>query len=183
MGCAAVFISIIGISGYLAHFFPVLDPEFINDWSTVISISFLLSAAAALIRDLKPVFSRFPRLFTFLPLLLILFYPLIMETLILKMWIIALYQGSAIIIGLLVYSYKTYINSQYGFILVGMIFFFITFVLYWLPQSIFSLPQYIWVLMTACGILIITVGYSTIYYNIEQNVRESVAQEDHEWFI
>jgi len=183
LGSAALFMAIFSISGFLVPFFPVLDPDFIEDWTTVFTVSFLLSAAAALIRDSKPSFTRFPRFFTFVPMLLIVIYPLIVETVILKLWIISLYQGSTILISLLIYGYKTYVDNEYGYLLVGVIFFLITFILYWLPRSIFSLPEYVWVLLVASGVLIITVGYNQIYGTGKDNLEAERDQDKEVWFI
>lgn len=181
LGTTAVFLSIIGISGHLALFFPVLNSEFIYDWSTVFAVSFVLTAAASLIRNFKPVLMRFPRLFTFVPLLLIPFYPLIMNTVVLKMWIISIYQGSAIIIGLLIYGYQTSRNGAYGYMLVGVIFFLITFLLYRLPGSVFFLESYVWVLLVASGVLIVTVGYNRIYDLEKDGLNRK--REEADWFI
>ncbi len=181
LGTTAVFLAIIGISDLLATFFPILDPNFIDEWASVFSVSFLLSAAAALIRDFKPVFSRFPRGLTFLPLTLILIYPLILDTVVVKLWAVALYQGSALFISLMIFGYKANQNSAYGYVLVGVLFFLVTFVLFWLPRSLFTMPVYAWELLTACGILIITVGYNYVN-NIEDDMLDHQKSRE-TWFI
>ncbi len=181
LGTTAVFLAIIGISDLLATFFPILNPLFIDEWATVFSVSFLLSAAAALIRDFKPVFSRFPRVLTFLPLILIFIYPLIIETAVVKLWAVALYQGSALFISLLIFSYKANQNSLYGYLLVGALFFLVTFILFWLPRSLFTMPAYAWELLTACGILIVTVGYNQVY-NLEDDILDEQKRRE-TWFI
>lgn len=181
LGTSAAFLAIIGVSSFLAIFFPVLDPVFIVEWSTIFSVSFLLTAAAALVRDFKPVFSKFPKSFTFFPLVLILVYPLIIETVVVKQWALALYQGSALLIGLLIYGFKSQKNSEYGYMLVGVIFFAVTYVLYWIPESFFTLPAYAWMLLTSCGILIITVGYNQVN-NIEDRLLDQ-EQRKETWFV
>jgi hypothetical protein len=181
MGTAATFLAIIGVSSFLALFFPVLDPDFIGEWSTVFSVSFVLSAAAALIRDFKPVFSRFPKSFAFAPLILILIYPMIIDTIIVKLWALGIYQGSALIISLLIYSFRAHQDSEYAYMLVGVLFFAITFVLYWIPESIFTMPAYAWMLLVSCGILITTVGYNQAY-----NLEEQLLDQEHRketWFV
>lgn len=181
MGTSAAFLAIIGISDLLSTFFPVLDPDFIDEWATVFSVSFLLSAAASLVRNSKPVFSRFPRLFTFAPLILIFLYPLIIDTAVVKIWAVALYQGSSLLISLIIYSYKTHHNSSYGYMLVGVIFFLVTFILYWLPGSAFTLPVYAWVLLVSCGILIITVGYNHVF-ELEDEIIDAQKRKE-TWFV
>ncbi len=180
LGTTAVFLAIIGISDLLATFFPVLDPFFIDEWATVFAVSFLLSAAAALIRDFKPVFSRFPRILTFLPMILIFIYPLIIDTVVVKLWAVGLYQGSALLISLLIFSYKANHNSTYGYILVGVLFFLVAFILFWLPRSVFTMPAYAWELLTACGILIITVGSNQVY-NMEDAILDEQSRRE-TWF-
>ncbi len=181
MGTSAIFLAIIGVSSFLAIFFPVLDPVFIGEWSTIFSVSFLLTAAAALVRDFKPAFSKFPKSFTFFPLVLILVYPLIIETVVVKQWALALYQGSALLIGLLIYGFKSQNNSEYAYMLVGVFFFAVTYVLYWTPESVFTLPAYAWMLLTSCGILIITVGYNQVN-NIEDRLLDQ-EQRKETWFV
>lgn len=181
LGSSAIFLSIIGLSPFLAEFFTILDPEFINDWSSIFAVAFVLSAAAAQIRDSKPAFTRFPRALTVLPLLLILFYPLIMNTIVLKLWILLLYEGSAITIGLLIYGYKTYREPVFSFMFIGVLFFLATYVMYWLPSNILELPGYAWVLLMTCGMLIITVGYNKVYqYEPEERIGNRTGKE---WFI
>ncbi len=180
MGTTAAFLALYGASAFLALFFPVLDPEFIGEWSTVFSVSFLLSAAAALVRDFKPVFSRFPKSFTFLPLVLIFIYPMIIDTVVLKYWVLGLYQGSALLIALLIYAYRTYENSDYAYMLIGVIFFAITFLLYWIPESLFTLPEYAWMLLTSSGILILTVGYNQAY-NLDKHFLDQEKRKE-TWF-
>lgn len=167
VGTTGAFIALISISGYLEMFFPILSAQFISEWATVFAVSFLLSAVAALVRDSKPGFSRFPRIFTLAPLVLILIYPLIVDTITVKEWVIAIYQASALIIGLLVYSLKTLRDGRYGYVLVGIVFFAVTFILFWLPETVFTLPVYVWVLLVACGILIITVGHNYVFHQEE----------------
>ena len=181
LGITGVFLSIIGISNHIAHFFPVLNPDFIDEWASVFGVSFLLSAAAALIRDFKPAFSRFPKAFAFFPLVLIVVYPLILETVIVKNWAIAIYQGGSLFIGLLIYSYKAQQNGKFAYVVVGLIFLLITFILFWLPDTVFYLPVYVWILLLACGILIITVGYSLISSLEEQYVEEK--EKTDRWFV
>jgi len=180
MGTAAAFLALYGASSFLALFFPILDPDFIGEWSTVFTVAFLLSAAAALVRDFKPVFSRFPKTFTFIPLVLIVIYPMIIDTLVVKYWVLGLYQGSALLIALLIYSYKTYEKSEYAYMLVGVAFFAITFLLYWIPESLFTLPVYAWMLLTSSGILILTVGYNQAYHLEEQLIDSEKRKET--WF-
>lgn len=177
---ASVFIAIIAISDYLVYFFPVLNAGLIYDWSMVFAVSLGLSAAAALIRDFKPELTQFPKQLTFLPLVLIVFYPFIIDSTIIKMWVITLYQLSTIIIGLLIYSYKTSVDSTFGYKLVGIIFFLITFILYRLPGYLFSLPEYGWMLLTASGILIITVGYNQVFF-LEKHTN-SADSDGNIWF-
>jgi hypothetical protein len=181
LGTSAAFLALIGIASFLAIFFPVLDPEFIGEWSTVFSVSFLLSAAAALLREFRPVFSRFPKSFTFAPLVLILVYPLIIETVVVKQWTLALYQGSSLLIGLLIFSFKSKASNGYAYMLVGVLFFTVTYVAYWIPDSYFSLPAYAWMLLTSCGILIITIGYNHVYDLEEQLVDREQHRET--WFV
>ncbi len=181
LGTSAAFLALIGIASFLAIFFPVLDPLFIGEWSTVFSVSLVLSAAAALLREFRPVFSRFPKSFTFAPLILILVYPLIIETVIVKQWALALYQGSALLISLLIYSYRTKKDGSYAYMLVGVLFFAITFVMYWIPETYFDFPAYAWMLLTSCGILIVTVGYNQIYNLDEQLLDQEQRRET--WFV
>lgn len=181
LAAAALFLAIIGISGYLPEFFPVMNSEFIVEWATVFSVAFLLTGVAALIRDSKLLHTDFPKYLVFIPLLIIVVYPLVIEATVIKKLIIAIYQGGALMIGLLIYGYRASGKSEYGYLVVGLVFFAITYILYWLPQSVFSLPEYAWILLTASGILALTVGYNHIYNPVDE-LPDAVDRKEN-WFV
>ena len=94
----------------------------IKEWSAIVAISFALSGLAILIRNAKPAFARFPLTFTAFPLLIIVAHPFAINTIILKYWLIGIYQGGAIIIGALMYSVIATYNSRFAIVLLSVFF-------------------------------------------------------------
>ncbi|MDI6400755.1 hypothetical protein QLX67_02020 [Balneolaceae bacterium ANBcel3] len=183
LAVAAFFLGIYSISEFLPVFFPVINSEYLANWVTVFAVSFALSAMAALIREFKPELTRYPRVFTLFPLLLIPVYPMVIETVVLKEYVIFIYKLSAVGIGLLMYGYKSYKDSSYGFVFFGVIFFLLTLILYRIPDTFFQLPEYGWILLSSAGVLAFTIGYiqTNKYVHMIELSREHPAKE--RWFV
>lgn len=72
--------------------------EVIVSWATISSAAFMLSAVTGLIREAKPTFARFPRIFCAFPLLLIPLNVWGQHTLVLKDWMLGLYLAGGLFI-------------------------------------------------------------------------------------
>lgn len=133
--------------------------EFIIEWGHITCLSFILSSLAIFIRESKPVFAQFPLFYTALPLLILISYLLVQDTYALKSWLIAIYQGGAIIVALLMYSIYTYRRSSYAMILWGVGIFFLSYALFWYVPAIQDSYGWIWKLLIGIGMIVTVLGY------------------------
>lgn len=133
--------------------------RFVFEWGHISCLAFVLSSLAVFIRDSKPVFAQFPMLYTALPLLIVISYILVKDTYALKNWLIAIYQGGAITVALLMYSVYTYRRYQYALILVGVMIFLLTYILYWHLPVVNTTYPWMWKLSLAVGIVVTVLGY------------------------
>ncbi len=110
-----------------------------HDWIRLCAQLFLLTGLGLLIRHSKPKVTQAPIILSFLPFLLILAYPLIVDTLMIKKFIfILLYSGSAII-SILMFSVLTYSERNYQIILLSALFFATAIVMGLVLQSVMAL--------------------------------------------
>ncbi len=133
--------------------------NFIAEWGHVICLAFILSSLAVFIRESKPVFAQFPMLYTGLPLLIVISYLLVQETYALKTWLIAIYQGGAITVSLLMYSVYTYRRNEYVFILSGVAVFLLTYILFWYVPAVQESYSWIWKILLGIGMVVTVLGY------------------------
>ncbi|NIT56678.1 MAG: hypothetical protein GWN00_10725 [Aliifodinibius sp.] len=133
--------------------------EFIVEWGHVTSLAFVLSSLAIFIRESKPVFAQFPMIYTALPLLIIISYLLVQDTYAIKTWLLAIYQGGAITIALLMYAVYTYRRTEYALILCGVIVFLICYILFWTISEIQDSYQWIWKLLVGVAMITSILGY------------------------
>lgn len=73
-----------------------ISPQ-IYAWNKIILISFSLTFLANLLRKLKPSYAKYPTIFSFLPLLLILVYPLIRESEVIYSMLFRLVLGGGVL--------------------------------------------------------------------------------------
>jgi len=135
-----------------------------KEWAGVVSVAFALVGLAILIRNAKPEFARFPLSFTALPLLLIAIHPLAMDTIVLKYWLIGIYQGGAILISFLMYSVMTMYDKKYMLILVSVLLYALSFVIFWFGDSILTpeLTSWIWKPIFSGATLLAVYGYDRL---------------------
>ena len=133
--------------------------QFIIEWGHVICLAFILSSLAIFIRESKPVFAQFPLLYTAFPLLIVISYLLVKDTYALKKWLLAIYQGGAIIVSLLMYSVYTYKREDYALVLIGAALFLVSYLIYWYVPAISTSYQWIWKVLVAGAMLTTLFGY------------------------
>lgn len=133
--------------------------EFIIEWGHIIGLAFVLSSLTIFIRESKPVFAQFPMFYTALPLLIVISYLLVQDTYALKNWLIAIYQGGAIVVAFLMYSVYTYRRNEYVVILVGITLFLISYVLFWYTGDFLGNYPWIWKLLVGLAMITTILGY------------------------
>jgi hypothetical protein len=136
----------------------------IVEWGHVVCLAFILSSLAVFVRESKPVFAQFPMLYTALPLLIVFSYFLVKDTYALKRWLLAIYQGGAILVSLLMYSVYTYRNNEYAMILTGVSVFLFSYLLYWYVPGVSEYYPWIWKLLVAIGMIVTILGYEKVEY-------------------
>ena len=137
------------------------------EWGHVYCLALILSSLLLFVRDSKPEFSRFPITYVSFPLLIVLSYLLIYNTVILKNWLINIYQGGAVVVTMLIYGIYNYRESIYLTVFMGSVLFFITFLIYLLlPQSYII----VWQVLLAISIGTLFSGYLIIDREFKDNM-------------
>lgn len=134
----------------------------IVEWGHISSLALVLSSLALFVRESKPVFARFPLAYTGLPLLIILSYFLVRDTYALKEWLIAIYQGGAVAVTLLMYSVYAYRRDGYGGVLGGAALFALSWSVYWFLPLAGEITDWAWQLPLAAAIVVMVLGYERI---------------------
>lgn len=98
-GFGYLFDAVVSLLGTLT---PLIQSASDLIWLTVAAL--LLVSLANFLRDDKPPFARYPFVFTLLPLIVLPVYPFIADTVVIKAWILGLYQFGALTIALLLFS-------------------------------------------------------------------------------
>ncbi len=135
----------------------------VTEWGHVLSLAFILSSLAIFIRESKPVFAQFPLPYTALPLFIVISYVLVHDTYAIKEWLLFIYQGGAILVALLMYAVYTYRDTEYRYIMSGIILFAICYTLFWYLPVIDESYPWIWQLLLGISILLTTLGYDRVY--------------------
>lgn len=135
---------------------------FIVEWGHILCLAFVLSSLVVFVRESKPVFAQFPMIYTALPLLILLSYFLVRDTYALKDWLLAIYQGGAILVSLLMYSVYTYRRNEYAFILGGVGVLLLSYISYWHIPGVSDSEPWIWKLLMVIGLITIISGYQKV---------------------
>src|SRR5699024_7199074 len=121
------------IAQLLTAFFTDAIGSFIMDqiveWGSVYCIALVLGSLLLFIRESKPEFSRFPKFYAALPLVVVISYLLAYDTLVIKGWLMNIYQAGAAIVAMLIYGYYAYKDSIFYTLAIGMGLFLITYIL------------------------------------------------------
>jgi hypothetical protein len=136
--------------------------ESVYIWGSVIAIAFVLSGLMLLIRNSKPEFARFPAVFVGLPILLILSFPFVADSMIIMYWLIGIYEACAIIVAIMMHSVLSLKNKTNYFILGGIGILLMAYLFYWLPVELFRSESALWQTVLAIGIIVLVHGYEKL---------------------
>ena len=139
-----------------------VQPGLVGEWTQISSVAFILCGLTLLIRLSKPQFARFPITFTALPLLIIATYPLAIETVMIKKWLLGIYEGGAIIAAILIFSMKSARNRNFILLLLGSVVLSASYALYWFP-ILHSEFHFYWYLAFAVGLYLSVRGVDRAY--------------------
>jgi len=157
----------------LAEIWPQSTVEIIFAWAEIVAVALVLCYLALLIRDSKPVFARFPFAFTALPLLIIITFPLVQNTIVLKDWVIGLYEGGALLIGLLVFGVKTSKDERFTLLTAGLLIFLGCFLAVWLVPKTAVIYDMLWK-----GLLIFGIGLTIHGYQYAEKHADGIVSGD-----
>jgi len=141
----------------------------ISEWSKIIGITFSLIVMALLIREMKPIFARFPVLFSYIPLLIIIIYPFITETQILKDILNQILQGGTLIIVFLFYlTLIKKLDDHYLFLL-ALSLFILAYALFWFGGDFTENYSWTWQLPLITGMIVMSMKFADIFRNLNYN--------------
>lgn len=133
-----------------------------SEWGHVLLLACVLGALALFVRESKPAFARFPLLYTLLPLLIVISYFLVRDTYALKEWMLAIYQGGALAVALLMYGVYQYRRGGYGRVLGGVALMAAAYAAYWLLPLQDVVRDWSWQLLLAGGLVLLIHGYEQV---------------------
>ncbi|MDR9419053.1 hypothetical protein [Gracilimonas sp.] len=128
----------------------------ILEWGKLISITIYISGLLALVREYKPIFARFPAYLTALPFISILFFPLIIDTIVIRNLINAIYQGGAIVVTILVFTLNNARKTGRRYYTIGLSMILLAYAGYWFYFKTSNTDNLIWIseIVLSMGILI-----------------------------
>ncbi len=131
----------------------------IFEWGRLASITIYISGLSVLIRDSKPVFARFPQYLTALPFVSFLFFPFIIDSMVIKDLINAVYQGGALVVTVLVFTVKLARQKGRRYYIIGLGSIVAAYLGYWLYLSRSGTDAFNWIseILFSVGILIIVI--------------------------
>lgn len=129
------------------------------DWIQVVGVSFALCGLAIENWEDRPAVARFPFVLVYAPILLIITYVFVFDTLFLKEVIIAIYEGGAVLIALLLFGLFGAKNTDYLYVLAGLILLLLSFAVYWFPSEVISNNEWIWKVVVIISVYLLQKGY------------------------
>jgi hypothetical protein len=138
-----------------------VDAGYVTDTFQTLTIASLLSALAVVVRDSKPIVTRFPLALSFIPFLLVPSHLIVSHTFVLKELLFGIYQAGAIIVGLLIYGLFSTTDRRYLNIVAGIVFFAVALVLDTVTIPFMISAWIIWGVF-AIAVILISKSYKTI---------------------
>lgn len=139
---------------------------YLIDDALVIAIRFLnaaslvciLSALFNLIRKSKPIFARFPTILGYLPFVILLFIPLILDQSVIYNLILGTFQGGALIVSILIFSINQKNEKNYSLLIIGTLVCLIAFIFFWMIPLTDIQSTVVTELLLIAGVLLISLG-------------------------
>jgi len=139
---------------------------YLIDDSLIIAIRFLntaslvciLSALFNLIRESKPIFARFPAILGYLPFVILLFIPLVLDQSVIYNLILGTFQGGALLVSILIFSINQKNQKNYFLLIIGTFVCLISFTFFWMIPLTDDKITVITELLLITGVLIISLG-------------------------
>lgn len=156
-------LAVLGVTiPYVFDLFDVYTPYDLFEWGKLISITIYISGLLVLIRTSKPVFARFPQYLTALPFVSFLFFPLILDSTVIKDLINAVYQGGALVVTVLVFTVNLAKQRGRRYYIAGVSLIIASYLIYWLYISQTGETGLIWLpeILFSIGMLITVIRFT-----------------------
>jgi hypothetical protein len=146
---------------YLFDLFQLESTLNLFQWGKLIAVTIYISGLLVLIRESKPVFARFPIYLTALPFVSFLFFPLIIESIVIKDLINAIYQGGALVVTVLIFTLNQARKQKRRYYIIGISCVGAAYLSYWLILNRINHYDLVWVseILLCVGILFTTVRF------------------------
>ncbi|MEX2477415.1 MAG: hypothetical protein WD357_03195 [Gracilimonas sp.] len=154
-----LYFSLAGLTISIPYFLDLFQVEPISvlfQWGKLISITIYISGLLVLIRESKPAFARFPLYLTALPFVSFLFFPLIIDSIVIKDLINAIYQGGALAVTVLVFTLNQARQKGRRYYIIGLSLISASYIGYWVYLNRSNNEDLIWVteILLSVGILV-----------------------------
>lgn len=120
----------------------------------ILNLSLVLTILLIIVRSLRPVIFRYPYFLVYSPLLVPIFFYLIIDTDMIKTIIFMSIQGIAMLVYLLLLTEKNGVAHKNSYGLMSVCFISISYISYWYLIDIHEIFEILWELTLSVGILI-----------------------------
>jgi hypothetical protein len=139
----------------------IIDPNYVTDTFVMLAISHVLVGLAIVVRESKPIVTRFPLALAFTPFLLVPAHLIVSHTFVLKQILYTIYAFGATIIGLLIYGLMATVDRRYLKVIYGIILFAVSLSIQWMEIPVQIEVWLHWFLVSA-ALLVTTKSYKSI---------------------
>jgi len=131
----------------------------VTGWLMITATTFILILLANLIRQMKPVYTRYPVQFSYTPLVILITYPFVLEVESIRILLNLILQGGIIAISVLLYGsiYRKFDN--HFFYLIGILSLTLSYMIFWFIEDV---SAWIWQVPIAAGLLLTTIGFNDL---------------------
>jgi hypothetical protein len=163
ISCFSVF------SHELLHIFEITHYQLVTDYISIAIYSVLLIIILITIRLHKPEYARYPYLFVYTPILVLLLFPFIQGTEVLTSLILKLIQAGSII-ALLLLSIAHYELFKRGWQAgVSILLLATSYLIFWFFPDKMNLQLWMWQPQLAVSMFLLSITFPYIYYKYDEN--------------
>lgn len=139
----------------------IIDPNYVTDTFVMLAISHVLVGLAIVVRESKPIVTRFPLALAFTPFLLVPAHLIVSHTFVLKQILYTIYEFGATIIGLLIYGLMATVDRRYLNVIYGIILFAVSLSIQWIEIP-FQVEVWLHWFLVSAALLVTTRSYKSI---------------------
>lgn len=130
-----------------------------SEWFRIAGISVGIAALSMENWYDRPFIARYPFWLNFMPILLLLSYLIVYDTIFLKNILAGIYEGGAIVAALLLFGLFSRRDETYIYALAGLITIMLGFIIFWFPAGPATDASWPWKVLAALGALGFITGY------------------------